>query len=207
MKNIVVLISGQGSNLQAIIDAMLKRADDAKIAAVISNRPQALGLQRAERADITTACVDHTQFESREAFDQALIEVIDSHQPDLIVLAGFMRILTEGFVARYLGKLINIHPSLLPKYPGLNTHSRALAAGDSVHGSSIHFVTSELDGGPIIHRASFHIESNDTPDSLQSKVQQLEHVIYPEVVNWFIDGRLALLGNTATLDGEPIQFH
>jgi len=206
MKNILVLISGSGSNLQAIIDSLANKNDKAVIKAVISNRPNVKGLERAEKAGIPAICLDHTKFETREAFDQALMREIDSHQPDLIVLAGFMRILTDAFVAKYLGKLINIHPSLLPKYPGLNTHSRVLAAGDKLHGASIHFVTSELDGGPLIHQASFHIEENDIPDLLKNKVQQLEHVIYPEAVDWFINDRLRLEGNQALLDGEPISL-
>jgi phosphoribosylglycinamide formyltransferase 1 len=207
MKNIVVLISGSGSNLQALIGLAKKQPEKMKIAAVISNNPDAYGLERAKEAGIEAVSLSHKDFETREAFDQVLMKAVETYQPDLIVLAGFMRILTDAFVSKYLGKLINIHPSLLPKYPGLNTHSRVLAAGDELHGASIHFVTSELDGGPLIHQAAFHIEDNDIPDMLKTKVQQLEHVIYPQVVEWYVDGRLELKGNQATLDGEPIQPH
>jgi phosphoribosylglycinamide formyltransferase 1 len=205
MKNIVVLISGSGSNLQALIGLAKKHSEKMNIAAVISNNPDAYGLQRAKEAGIEAVSLSHRDFETREAFDQVLMKAVETYQPDLIVLAGFMRILTDAFVSKYLGKLINIHPSLLPKYPGLNTHSRVLAAGDELHGASIHFVTSELDGGPLIHQAAFHIEDNDIPDILKTKVQQLEHVIYPQVVEWFIDERLELKGNQAMLDGEPIH--
>jgi phosphoribosylglycinamide formyltransferase 1 len=207
MKNIVVLISGSGSNLQALIGLAKKHSEKMNIAAVISNNPDAYGLQRAKEAGIEAVSLSHKDFDTREAFDQVLMKAVETYQPDLIVLAGFMRILTDAFVSKYLGKLINIHPSLLPKYPGLNTHSRVMAAGDELHGASIHFVTSELDGGPLIHQAAFHIEDNDIPDMLKTKVQQLEHVIYPQVVEWYIDGRLELKGNQAMLDGEPIQHH
>ena len=160
--NVVVLISGSGSNLQALIDSVAHDGNPARIAAVISNRADAYGLQRAKQAGIATELLDHKQFDGREAFDAALIQAIDAHQPDLVVLAGFMRILTPGFVQHYAGRLLNIHPSLLPKYKGLHTHQRALEAGDSEHGCSVHFVTEELDGGPLVVQAVLPVMADDT---------------------------------------------
>lgn len=202
--NVVVLISGSGSNLQALIDSVAHDGNPARIAAVISNRADAYGLQRAKQAGIATELLDHKQFDGREAFDAALIQAIDAHQPDLVVLAGFMRILTPGFVQHYAGRLLNIHPSLLPKYKGLHTHQRALEAGDSEHGCSVHFVTEELDGGPLVVQAVLPVMADDTAESLASRVHQQEHHIYPLAVRWFAEGRLRLDAQGAMLDGQPL---
>lgn len=202
--NVVVLISGSGSNLQALIDSVAHDGNPARIAAVISNRADAYGLQRAKQAGIATELLDHKQFDGREAFDAALIQAIDAHQPDLVVLAGFMRILTPGFVQHYAGRLLNIHPSLLPKHKGLHTHQRALEAGDSEHGCSVHFVTEELDGGPLVVQAVLPVMANDTAESLASRVHQQEHHIYPLAVRWFAEGRLRLDAQGAMLDGQPL---
>ncbi|MFV9653827.1 phosphoribosylglycinamide formyltransferase [Pseudomonas sp. NY15366] len=202
--NVVVLISGSGSNLQALIDSVAQDGNPARIAAVISNRADAYGLQRAKQVGIATELLDHKQFDGREAFDAALIQAIDAHQPDLVVLAGFMRILTPGFVQHYAGRLLNIHPSLLPKYKGLHTHQRALEAGDGEHGCSVHFVTEELDGGPLVVQAVLPVMADDTAESLASRVHQQEHKIYPLAVRWFAEGRLRLGAQGAMLDGEPL---
>ena len=202
--NVVVLISGSGSNLQALIDSVARGENPARIAAVISNRADAYGLQRAKQAGIATELLDHKQFDGREAFDAALIQAIDAHQPDLVVLAGFMRILTPGFVQHYAGRLLNIHPSLLPRHKGLHTHQRALEAGDSEHGCSVHFVTEELDGGPLVVQAVLPVMADDTAESLASRVHQQEHQIYPLAVRWFAEGRLRLGAQGAMLDGEPL---
>ncbi|HBZ95693.1 MULTISPECIES: phosphoribosylglycinamide formyltransferase [unclassified Pseudomonas] len=202
--NVVVLISGSGSNLQALIDSLGHDGNPARIAAVISNRADAYGLQRAQRAGIATELLDHKQFDGREAFDAALILAIDAHQPDLVVLAGFMRILTPGFVQHYAGRLLNIHPSLLPRHKGLHTHQRALEAGDSEHGCSVHFVTEELDGGPLVVQAVLPVTADDTAESLASRVHQQEHQIYPLAVRWFAEGRLRLGVRGAMLDGQPL---
>ncbi len=198
---IVVLISGSGSNLQALIDQLDAPAE---IVGVIANRPQVLGLQRATTAGIANECLDHRDFISREAFDQALVERIDSYQPDLVVLAGFMRILTPELVRHYHGRMLNIHPSLLPKYKGLHTHKRALEAGDAEHGATIHFVTEELDGGPLIVQGRLDVRADDSADALAARVQQIEHRLYPLVVDWFARGRLCLTPQGAQLDGELI---
>jgi phosphoribosylglycinamide formyltransferase-1 len=202
--NVVVLISGSGSNLQALIDSIAHDGNPARISAVISNRADAYGLERAKQAGIATAVLDHKQFEGREAFDAALVEAIDAFEPQLVVLAGFMRILTPGFVRHYAGRLLNIHPSLLPKYKGLHTHQRALEAGDSEHGCSVHFVTEELDGGPLVVQAVIPVRANDTLDSLAQQVHRQEHVIYPLAVRWFAEGRLRLDAQGAMLDGQPL---
>ncbi|QNH03668.1 phosphoribosylglycinamide formyltransferase-1 [Ectopseudomonas composti] len=202
--NVVVLISGSGSNLQALIDSVAHDGNPARIAAVICNRAGAYGLERAEQAGITTGLLDHKQFDGREAFDAALIQTIDAHQPDLVVLAGFMRILTPGFVQHYAGRLLNIHPSLLPKHKGLHTHQRALEAGDTEHGCSVHFVTEELDGGPLVVQAVLPIKADDTAESLARRVHQQEHQIYPLAVRWFAEGRLRLGAQGAMLDGQPL---
>lgn len=204
MPNIVVLISGNGSNLQAIIDSVQTGAINGRISAVISNKPNVFGLERAAQANIPAIAVDHTQFADRSEFEQALTQTIDQYQPDLVVLAGFMRILSSEFVQHYLGKMLNIHPSLLPKYPGLNTHRRVLENGDKEHGTSVHFVTAELDGGPIIAQRSIHVTADDTEESLQQKIQQQEHRLYPEVVSWFCNGRLQFKDGQAWLDQDPI---
>ncbi len=202
--NVVVLISGSGSNLQALIDATAEGGIPARIGAVISNRADAYGLVRAQNAGIATALLDHKAFAGREAFDAALIETIDAHQPDLVVLAGFMRILTPDFVRHYAGRLLNIHPSLLPLYKGLHTHQRVLEAGDAEHGCSVHFVTEELDGGPLVVQAVVPVRAGDTPQSLAARVQIGEHRIYPLAVRWFAEGRLRLGAAGAELDGQPL---
>jgi phosphoribosylglycinamide formyltransferase-1 len=201
---IVVLISGGGTNLQALIDAAL--ADlPAEISAVISNRADAFGLQRAARAGISTRVIDHTEFPDRAAFDAALIEQIDAFEPALVVLAGFMRILTDGFVRHYHGRLVNIHPSLLPKFRGLHTHRRAIEAGESEHGASVHFVTEELDGGPLIIQARVPVLTGDDEDTLAARVLTQEHRIFPLVVRWFAEGRLRLRDGRAELDERPLD--
>ncbi|MCU1754948.1 phosphoribosylglycinamide formyltransferase [Pseudomonas helleri] len=200
--DVVVLLSGTGSNLQALIDSCAVKDSPARIRAVISNRADAYGLQRAKDAGIDTRVLDHTAFEGREAFDAALIDVIDTFNPQLVVLAGFMRILSAGFVRHYQGRLLNIHPSLLPKYKGLHTHQRALEAGDSEHGCSVHFVTEELDGGPLVVQAIIAVESDDSPHSLAQRVHAQEHQIYPLAVRWFAEGRLSLDEQGALLDGQ-----
>lgn len=202
--NVVVLISGSGSNLQALIDSIAQDGNPARIAAVISNRADAYGLVRAQNAGIQTLVLDHKQFDGREAFDAALVEAIDGFDPQLVVLAGFMRILTPGFVNHYTGRLLNIHPSLLPKYKGLHTHQRALEAGDREHGCSVHFVTEELDGGPLVVQAVVPVESGDTPESLAQRVHSQEHHIYPLAMRWFAEGRLKLGKTGAQLDGKDL---
>ncbi len=199
---VVVLISGSGSNLQALID----RATEINITirAVISNKADAYGLARAQEAGIATAVVDHRQFPDRAAFDQALAAEVDRHQPELVVLAGFMRILTEDFVIHYLGRMLNIHPSLLPDFQGLNTHQRVLDTGADQHGASVHFVTPELDGGPVVIRGEVPVLADDDADTLASRVQEQEHIIYPQAVAWFASGRLRLNNGIATLDGQQI---
>ncbi len=203
-KRIVVLISGSGSNLQAILDQTLEGQINGTIAAVISNRPDAYGLTRAEQAGVDARLLDHKQFADRESFDAALIELIDSYTPDLVVLAGFMRILTPELVRHYQGRLFNIHPSLLPKYKGLTTHQRALEAGDTEHGCTVHFVTEELDGGPLIVQAKTDILTDDDEQSLQQRVHQLEHQIYPLAVQWFCADRLRLGEDGVQLDDERL---
>ncbi|MEW8626463.1 MAG: phosphoribosylglycinamide formyltransferase [Candidatus Thiodiazotropha sp.] len=188
---VVVLISGNGSNLQAIIDASQQDLP-IEIAAVISNRPDVYGLQRASSAAIETAVLDHRTFADRASYDQALIELIDKYQPALVVLAGFMRILTTPFVRHYAGRLLNIHPSLLPKYTGLHTHKRALEAGDQLHGVSVHFVTEELDGGPLIAQAQVAVLPQDDPQSLAARVLKKEHQLYPLTLRWYAQKRLQL---------------
>lgn len=202
--NLVVLISGNGSNLQAIIDSINAGQCPATIKAVISNKTDAYGLERAKKAGIAVHALDHRQYKDRQNFDNALIELIDQYQPNLVVLAGFMRILTPHFVNHYLGHLINIHPSLLPKYPGLNTHQRALDAADTEHGCSIHFVTPQLDGGPVIIQASTPIAPDITLEILQDQVHYLEHKIYPIAIQWFAEKRLVFKDNTVLLDGKPL---
>ena len=200
--DVVVLLSGTGSNLQALIDSCAIKDSPARIRAVISNRADAYGLQRAKDAGISTRVLDHTAFEGREAFDAALIDVIDTFNPQLVVLAGFMRILSAGFVRHYQGRLLNIHPSLLPKYKGLHTHQRALEAGDTEHGCSVHFVTEELDGGPLVVQAVVPVESEDSAQTLAQRVHTQEHRIYPLAVRWFAEGRLILGDQDALLDGQ-----
>ncbi|ARU87791.1 phosphoribosylglycinamide formyltransferase [Pseudomonas sp. M30-35] len=201
--NVVVLLSGSGSNLQALIDS-IDSTSSARICAVISNRVDAYGLERAKAAGIATTALDHRQYESRESFDAALIEAIDAHAPHLVVLAGFMRILSADFVRHYSGRLLNIHPSLLPKYKGLHTHQRALDAKDTEHGCSVHFVTEELDGGPLVVQAAVPVNAGDSAVSLAERVHQLEHQIYPLAVHWFADQRLHLSSQGVMLDGKPL---
>ena len=202
--NVVVLLSGTGSNLQALIDSTQAGDNPARISAVISNRADAYGLERARKAGIPTEALDHSGFEGREAFDAALIELIDQYQPQLVVLAGFMRILSADFVRHYQGRLLNIHPSLLPKYKGLHTHRRALEAADAEHGCSVHFVTEELDGGPLVVQAVIPVQLGDTPQTLAQRVHTQEHQIYPLAVRWFAEGRLRLGEHGAVLDGQPV---
>jgi phosphoribosylglycinamide formyltransferase-1 len=201
---LVILISGSGSNLQSFIDQSLSGELPADIAAVICNRPGAFGLERASQAGITTELVDHTEFEGREAFDAELIRRIDSYQPDLVILAGFMRILTPGFVNHYHNRLLNIHPSLLPKYPGLNTHQRAIEAGDSEAGATVHFVTEVLDDGACIIQAKVPILTNDSADLLAKRILEQEHKIYPLAAKWFVEGRLTITDNKALLDDQTL---
>lgn len=202
---IVVLISGSGTNLQAIIDAIANRQLNAEIKAVISNRSGVKGLERAQKAGIPTRVLQHTDFDSRESFDQALAEIIDSFQPRLVILAGFMRILSDEFVSHYNGRMLNIHPSLLPEFTGLNTHQRVLDAGRPQHGVSVHFVTSELDSGPLVIQAVIDINKQDTADSLAERIHRQEHIIYPMAIQWFAEGRLQWKDNRAWLDNSPIQ--
>ncbi|WP_219063974.1 phosphoribosylglycinamide formyltransferase [Pseudomonas sp. UMAB-08] len=207
--DVVVLLSGTGSNLQAMIDSFKGVDNPVRIRAVISNRADAFGLQRARDAGIEARVLDHKAFEGREAFDAALIELIDTFQPKLVVLAGFMRILSATFVRHYQGRLLNIHPSLLPLYKGLHTHQRVLEAGDSEHGCSVHFVTEELDGGPLVVQAVIPVELNDSPASLAHRVHAQEHEIYPLAIRWFAEGRLSLGEQGALLDGQllPASGH
>lgn len=199
---VAVLISGNGSNLQAIIDH--SQAGGYQLCAVISNRADAFGLQRAASAGIATRLLDHKAFTSREAFDAQLMQEIDAFQPDLVVLAGFMRILSSGFVQHYAGRLLNIHPSLLPAYKGTNTHQRVLDAGDRQHGASVHFVTPELDGGPVVRQAVIGVAAGDTRDTLAQRVAIEEHKIYPEVIGWFASGRLAMDAAGVLLDQQRL---
>ncbi len=201
MKNIVVLVSGNGTNLQAIIDACESTIENAKVRAVFSNKESAFALERARKAGAEAEFLDPKLSETREAFDAELMRRIDVHKPDLLVLAGYMRILSGEFVRHYMGRMINIHPSLLPKYPGLHTHQRAIDNCDEHHGTSIHFVTEKLDGGPIILQAKVPVFDNDTIETLEQRVQSQEHKIYPLVVKWFVEGRLSMDGSKAMLDG------
>lgn len=198
MKNIVILISGRGSNMEAIVQACAQQNWSARIAAVISNKATAGGLEFAASHGIATAVVDHKQFDSREAFDTELARVIDGYQPDLVVLAGFMRILTEGFVRHYDGRLLNIHPSLLPAFPGLHTHERAIEAGCKLAGATVHLVTPELDHGPIVIQAAVPVLPGDTGDTLSARVLKQEHQIYPRAVRWFVDGDLSVADGRVT---------
>lgn len=204
MKSIVALISGNGSNLQAIIDACAQKKINARLRAVFSNRADAFGLERARRAAIPACVLTPTRFSDREAFDQQLMRETDAYAPDLVVLAGYMRILSPAFVARFRGRLLNIHPSLLPKYPGLDTHRRVLENGDTQHGASVHFVTDELDGGPVILQAKVPVFARDTQADLIKRVQAQEHVIYPRVIDWFVEGRLNMRNHAAWLDGDKL---
>jgi phosphoribosylglycinamide formyltransferase 1 len=201
---LVVLLSGSGSNLQAFIDATENGTLNADIVAVISNKPDVMGLDRAQKAGITNKVIDHREFADRETFDQTLANQIEGYKPDLVILAGFMRILTPKFVDRFAGRIMNIHPSLLPKYPGLHTHQRAIDAGDSNAGATVHFVTSQLDGGPAIIQAEVPILTGDDADKLASRVLVQEHQIYPLTAQWFCEGRLSLNNGMPQLDGKTL---
>ena len=203
---LVVLVSGSGSNLQAIIDATSNPDYPAEIVAVISNIEGVKGLERAEKASIPTAVLDHKNFPDRESYDFALHELIDSYHPEIIVLAGFMRILTDEFVNTYLGKMLNIHPSLLPKYKGLNTHQKAIDAGDKRHGATVHFVTPDLDSGPLIIQAEVPVLANDTSESLAARVLEKEHQIYPLAIEWLASGRISMTDDGSVLmDNQKLQ--
>ncbi len=199
---VVVLISGRGSNLQAILDAARGRELPVEIRAVISNNPAAAGLELARRAGIPTEVLDHRSYPAREPYDQALRALIDRYQPGLVVLAGFLRILGKAFIAHYAGRLLNIHPSLLPAFPGLDTHARALQAGVARHGATVHFVTDEVDGGPIVIQASVPVRADDTAHSLAERVLREEHRIYPLAIRWFAEGRLSVRDGRVLLDGH-----
>jgi len=201
---LAIVISGRGSNLQAFIDACNSGQIDADIALVLSNRPEAGGLAKARDAGIATTCIDHREYATREAFDAAMVDCLQAVNPDLVILAGFMRILTPVFIDAFAGRLLNIHPSLLPKYPGLHTHQRALDAGDTMAGVTVHFVTAELDGGPPVIQARVPVVPGDDATSLEARVIVEEHVIYPIAARWFLQGRLKLKNKGATLDGHPI---
>lgn len=204
---IVILISGGGSNLQALIDAVAAGTLPVAIRAVVSNRADAYGLARAAAAGIPGRVVDHREFDSSREFGLALADCIGEYAPDLVVLAGFMRILHPDFVARFRNRLINLHPSLLPKYPGLHTHRRVLEHGDRAHGASVHFVTEELDAGPVIIQGRIPVEPSDTPETLEEKVRRVEHRILPTAVRWFAQRRLSIVDGRVLLDGrvDPAQ--
>jgi len=196
---VVILLSGRGSNFQAIAEAALP----IEIAAVISNRPKAAGLDYARSRGIPAVALDHTQHPDREAFDALLADEVDRHQPDLVVLAGYLRILSAAFIARFEGRLLNIHPSLLPMFPGLKTHERALAEGVKIHGCTVHFVTADLDHGPIVIQAAVPVRADDTPDTLAARVLAQEHRIYPQAVRWFAEGRLEINHGRVNLKDDP----
>ena len=206
MAKIVVLISGNGSNLQALIDDIAEQKIAAQIVAVISNKADAFGLERAAQANIPRHVISHKDYSSREEYDAQLHSTIAGFSPDLVVLAGFMRILTPWFVEQFTGKMLNIHPSLLPKYIGLDTHQRALDAMDEEHGASVHFVTPELDGGPVVLQSKVPVFADETASQLASKVQEQERQMYPLVVRWFCQKRLLMLNNKAYLDGNEIPI-
>lgn len=201
---LAVLLSGEGTNLQALIDAIEAGRLDARIVGVFSNRPEATGLERARRAGIRAEALEPSDFGDRESFDRALADRIESVEPDLLAMAGFMRILSGEFIARFRGRMLNIHPSLLPKYRGLGTHRRALENGDAEHGTSVHFVTEELDGGPVVARAVLRIEPGDDEQRLAERVKSREHVLYPAVIQWFAEGRLAWNDGHIRFDNEPL---
>jgi phosphoribosylglycinamide formyltransferase 1 len=206
MKHIVILISGRGSNMEAIVQRCAAEGWPAKVAAVVSNRADAKGLEFAAARGIATTVVDHKAFASRDAFDDALAQSIDAFAPDLVVLAGFMRILGARFVQRYVGRLLNIHPSLLPAFPGLHTHQRALDAGCKAVGATVHFVTPALDLGPIVMQSVVPVRSGDDADELAARVLATEHVIYPQSVRWFVEGRLQVEGSIVTQRDGALQL-
>ena len=206
MQRILILVSGRGSNAQAIVHACSAEGWPAQVVAVVANRPGAAALDFAAQQGITTAVVDHTLFPSREAFDAELARVIDGFAPDLVLLAGFMRILTDGFVARYAGRLLNIHPSLLPAFAGLHTHRRAIEAGCKLAGATVHFVTPTLDHGPIVAQAAVPVLAGDTPQSLSARVLAAEHQIYPRAVRWFVEGVLQMENGVVRHAGGESQL-
>ena len=201
MKSVVILISGRGSNMQAIAEAGLP----VRVAAVISNRADAAGLEWAAKRGIATQMVDHRGFAGRDAFDAALADAIEAHRPDLVVLAGFMRILGEAFVTRFAGRMLNIHPSLLPSFPGLHTHRRAIEEGVKVHGTTVHFVTPALDHGPIVIQAVVPVLPDDDEDSLAERVLEAEHRIYPQAVRWFAEDRLVIRDGVVRVNGSDAR--
>ena len=204
-KSIVILISGRGTNLQSIIDAVKEGSINAVISAVISNRPDAKGLERARLENIDAVVIDQNEYDDRIAYDRALIAKIDEYAPDLIVLAGFMRILSEEFIQHFDNMILNIHPSLLPEFKGLHTHRRALEAGKKVHGASVHFVSNELDSGPVVLQAEIPVLPGDTEEILANRVLQQEHIIYPMAIAWYIDGRLVINDNKVRLDNSVLN--
>ena len=210
MTRVAILISGNGTNLQAFIDAVARGSLDIHLAVVLSNQPDAFGLVRATDAGIPTECVQNADYADRESFDQAMIDVLERHRVDLVVLAGFMRILSNVFIQHFEGRVLNIHPALLPKYPGLNTHQRAIEAGERWHGSTVHFVTEELDGGPRILQGRVTVLSDDTASLLSARVQAVEHKIYPRAAALFASGRIEFKDGNTWLDGarldEPVQW-
>jgi phosphoribosylglycinamide formyltransferase-1 len=201
MKSYVILISGRGSNMRSLLESELP----GRCAAVISNRPDAAGLDYARERGVATAVVDHKAFASRDDFDAALAAAIDAYRPDLVLLAGFMRVLGDPFVERFAGRMLNIHPSLLPAFPGLNTHASALQLGVRIHGCTVHFVTPSLDAGPIVIQAAVAVLPGDDPARLAARVLEQEHLIYPQAARWFLEGRLRLAGGRVELDGDPAQ--
>ena len=204
--HLLVLISGSGTNLQVIIDQCENGTIPAQVCGVLSDEPQAKGLQRAKNARIQTTVVDHHCFDDRQSFDHRLGQEIDCYRPDLVVLAGFMRILDAELVERYYGRMLNIHPSLLPNYPGLNTHARAIAGRATEHGASVHFVTPELDAGPIVIQGRVPVLPSDTPESLAQRVHQEEYRIYPRAITWFAQGRLSIEADRVLLDEHPVDI-
>ncbi|MBZ4194998.1 MAG: phosphoribosylglycinamide formyltransferase [Candidatus Contendobacter sp.] len=202
---LVVLISGRGSNLQAILDQAISGELPAAVVAVISNQPGVYGLERARQVGVPALELDHRHFADRPSFEAALMNLIDSYQPDLVILAGFMRILTPGFTDYYQGRLLNIHPSLLPKFRGLHTHERAIAAGETEHGATLHFVTAELDGGPLIVQARVPVWPDDDPGALAARVLAQEHRLYPQAIRWLAEGRLKLNGEQVWFNGELLR--
>jgi phosphoribosylglycinamide formyltransferase 1 len=207
MKNIVILISGRGSNMEAIVRACAAERWPARVAAVVSNRPDAAGLAFAAAQGIPTAVVEHGGYADREAFDAALAGIIDGFSPDLVVLAGFMRVLTTGFVERYAGRMLNVHPSLLPSFPGLHTHARALEAGVALHGATVHFVTPQLDHGPIVAQGAMPVTPGDDAQTLSKRLLAVEHVIYPRAVRWFVEDRLTLSGLRVVVTPHEPQWY
>lgn len=199
-----ILISGSGSNLQSFINQVESGQLDLDIAIVISNRPDAIGLERAANAQIPTECIENDEFADRESFDRAISAALDKLEVDLVILAGFMRILSPWFVNHFAGRILNIHPALLPAYPGLDTHQRVLDAGEKWHGSTVHFVTEELDGGPLVQQGRLAVDANENATDLAARVQTVEHQIYPQVAAMFADGKLYFRDNCAFLDGEKL---